>query len=73
MRDMRWAADGSKICIIYEDGAVIMGGVDGMVLHAFQSYIGNHDLTPYQSATLARHSHHNSMWAIECWTELLSK
>ncbi|KAL0027242.1 hypothetical protein WJX77_006308 [Trebouxia sp. C0004] len=27
--DMRWAADGSKICIIYEDGAVIVGGVDG--------------------------------------------
>ncbi len=26
---MRWAADGSKICIIYEDGAVIVGGVDG--------------------------------------------
>ena len=30
VRDMRWAADGSKICIIYEDGAVIVGGVDGM-------------------------------------------
>ena len=29
VRDMRWAADGSKICIIYEDGAVIVGGVDG--------------------------------------------
>lgn len=26
---MRWAADGSKICIIYADGAVIVGGVDG--------------------------------------------
>ena len=29
MRDMRWAGDGSKICIVYEDGAVIVGGVDG--------------------------------------------
>ncbi|KAL3151657.1 hypothetical protein ABBQ38_012645 [Trebouxia sp. C0009 RCD-2024] len=26
---MRWAVDGSRICIVYEDGAVIMGGVDG--------------------------------------------
>lgn len=26
---MAWSADGSKICIIYEDGAVIVGSVDG--------------------------------------------
>lgn len=29
VRDMRWAPDGSKICIAYEDGAVIVGSVDG--------------------------------------------
>jgi WD repeat-containing protein 35 len=26
---MRWSADGGKICIAYDDGAVIVGGVDG--------------------------------------------
>ena len=29
VRDMKWTADGRKICIIYEDGAVIVGSVDG--------------------------------------------
>lgn len=29
VRDLSWNADGSKVCIIYEDGAVIVGGVDG--------------------------------------------
>eukprot|EP01135_Chromosphaera_perkinsii_P001605 Nk52_evm75s207 gene=Nk52_evmTU75s207 len=27
--DMKWSSDGTKICIIYEDGAVIVGSVDG--------------------------------------------
>ncbi|TPX70337.1 hypothetical protein SpCBS45565_g01735 [Spizellomyces sp. 'palustris'] len=27
--DMQWNKDGGKICIIYEDGAVIVGSVDG--------------------------------------------
>jgi WD repeat-containing protein 35 len=27
--DMKWTPDGKKICIIYEDGAVIVGSVDG--------------------------------------------
>jgi WD40 repeat protein len=26
---MKWTANGEKICIIYEDGAVIVGSVDG--------------------------------------------
>lgn len=26
---MQWTADGQKICIVYEDGAVIVGSVDG--------------------------------------------
>jgi WD repeat-containing protein 35 len=26
---MQWSRDGSKICICYEDGAVILGSVDG--------------------------------------------
>lgn len=29
VRDMNWNADGQKICIVYEDGMVIVGGVDG--------------------------------------------
>lgn len=29
VKDMEWNADGQKICIIYEDGMVIVGGVDG--------------------------------------------
>lgn len=29
VRDMKWTGDGQKICIIYEDGAVIVGSVDG--------------------------------------------
>jgi WD repeat-containing protein 35 len=29
VRDMKWTVDGKKICIIYEDGAVIVGSVDG--------------------------------------------
>ncbi|KAJ3204127.1 WD repeat-containing protein 35, partial [Entophlyctis luteolus] len=27
--DMQWSKDGQRICIIYEDGAVIVGSVDG--------------------------------------------
>ncbi|KAM7344254.1 intraflagellar transport protein Oseg4 [Cochliomyia hominivorax] len=26
---MHWSSDGSKICIVYEDGAIIVGSVDG--------------------------------------------
>lgn len=26
---MRWNTDGQKICIVYEDGVVIVGSVDG--------------------------------------------
>lgn len=26
---MKWTTDGQRICIIYEDGAVIVGSVDG--------------------------------------------
>lgn len=29
VRDMKWNADGQRICIVYEDGAVIVGSVDG--------------------------------------------
>ncbi|TMW62517.1 hypothetical protein Poli38472_005135 [Pythium oligandrum] len=29
VRDMKWTNDGQKICIAYEDGAVIVGSVDG--------------------------------------------
>ena len=27
--DMKWTSDGKKICIVYEDGAVVVGSVDG--------------------------------------------
>lgn len=29
VRDMKWSNDGTKICIAYEDGAVIVGSVEG--------------------------------------------
>ena len=29
VKDMKWSPDGRKICIVYEDGAVIVGSVDG--------------------------------------------
>lgn len=29
VRDMKWSPDGGKICIAYEDGNVIVGGVEG--------------------------------------------
>lgn len=29
VRGMKWTGDGQKICIVYEDGAVIVGSVDG--------------------------------------------
>ncbi|XP_062523342.1 WD repeat-containing protein 35-like [Corticium candelabrum] len=29
VRDMKWNSDGERICIVYEDGAVIVGSVDG--------------------------------------------
>lgn len=29
VRAMKWTADGQKICIVYDDGAVIVGSVDG--------------------------------------------
>eukprot|EP00164_Ancoracysta_twista_P003121 GFYU01004159.1.p1 GENE.GFYU01004159.1~~GFYU01004159.1.p1 ORF type:complete len:1174 (+),score=402.74 GFYU01004159.1:102-3623(+) len=29
VRDMKWTSDGQKICIVYQDGAVIVGSVDG--------------------------------------------
>ena len=29
VKGMSWNTDGSKICIVYEDGAVIVGSVDG--------------------------------------------
>jgi len=32
VRDMKWTVDGQKICIVYEDGAVIVGTVDGQRL-----------------------------------------
>lgn len=33
VRSMSWNADGQKICIVYEDGAVIVGSVDGKILN----------------------------------------
>lgn len=29
VKDMKWTVDGKRICIIYEDGAIIVGSVDG--------------------------------------------
>ena len=43
VRDMKWTADGRKIVIVYEDGAVIVGSVDGnrlwgKVIHTYNTY-----------------------------------
>jgi WD repeat-containing protein 35 len=27
--DIKWSPDGTKVCIVYEDGSVIVGGVEG--------------------------------------------
>jgi WD repeat-containing protein 35 len=40
VRDMKWTADGQKICIVYEDGAVIVGSVDGNRLWGKELEIG---------------------------------
>ncbi len=29
VRAMKWNSDGQRICIVYQDGCVIVGGVDG--------------------------------------------
>lgn len=29
VKGMAWTSDGNKICIVYEDGAIIVGAVDG--------------------------------------------
>lgn len=29
VRDIKWSPDGTKVCIIYEDGACIVGSVEG--------------------------------------------
>lgn len=29
VKGMSWTADGQKICIVYEDGAIIVGSADG--------------------------------------------
>ena len=29
VKDMSWTKDGQKICIVYEDGAIIVGSFDG--------------------------------------------
>lgn len=29
VKDLRWTAEGDKMCIAYDDGAVIVGSVDG--------------------------------------------
>ena len=38
--DMRWSVDGTKICIIYVDGAVIVGSVDGNRLWGKELEVG---------------------------------
>lgn len=37
---MSWNADGEKICIVYEDGAVIVGSVDGKVTRTVLIRVG---------------------------------
>ena len=40
--DMRWTNDGQQICIVYEDGAVIVGSVGGDRLWAKELGVSLH-------------------------------
>ncbi|CAM9187816.1 unnamed protein product [Chrysoparadoxa australica] len=42
VQDMKWTSDGQKICIVYADGAVIVGSVDGNRLWGKELDIGLH-------------------------------
>jgi len=39
VRDMRWDGEGMRICIVYEDGAIIVGSVDGRRLWATEQKV----------------------------------
>jgi len=54
VKAMRWTADGQKICIVYEDGAVIIGSVDGNRLWGKELNIGlrNTEWCPNSSLVL---------------------
>ena len=65
VRDMRWASDGSKICIVYEDGAVIMGGVDGMMLHLSSARKQAPAYIPVIRSSAMQSQCADSIWALE--------
>lgn len=52
VKDMSWTADGQKICIVYKDGAVIVGSVDGNRLWGKEL---KHDLQFVQWSPDGRH------------------
>ena len=37
--DMKWSKDGEKVCIIYDDGAVIVGSVNGKRLWGMELHV----------------------------------
>ena len=52
VKDMAWTADGQKICIVYKDGMVIVGSVDGNRLWGKEL---KHDLQFVQWSPDGRH------------------
>lgn len=63
VRSMSWNADGQKICIVYEDGAVIVGSVDGRAAPFWYSHC------QVKSSTLLR-SQEDSLSCSRKWFEV---
>lgn len=55
VKHMSWNKDGKKICIVYEDGLVIVGSVEG-------SRIWAKELKMQLNFVQVSHTHHPSMF-----------
>ena len=65
--DMEWSPDGKMVCIIYEDGAVIVGSVEGARLWG-KEYIYNKKLILKCQILLNLFKHKLSLlcWSPDC-------
>lgn len=63
VRSMSWNADGEKICIVYEDGAVIVGSVDG----EFTSIIQMLSLNDFQALIYGGFICVSSLYLFTCY------
>uniref|UniRef100_A0A5F8G7Z9 WD repeat-containing protein 35 n=1 Tax=Monodelphis domestica TaxID=13616 RepID=A0A5F8G7Z9_MONDO len=67
VRSMSWNADGQKICIVYEDGAVIVGSVDGKEgpsCHMFFFFVSASTVLPLDVDTFFLISPSGLFWVI---------